>query len=569
MLKLFWIFLLAGSFRATGASAATPAAVWIDTDPSLLPGGHEVDDGFALIQAFHSPNLSIRGVSAVFGNAPLKIAFLKTQRLVKDFDANTASVYSGAASAPQLGMETDASHALAAALRQERLVVIAIGPLTNVATVLRNHPELSGHIERLIAVAGRRPHQRFLPNHSAVPLRDFNFELDPAAFEVVLNSAVPLVLAPWELSSKIWIRSQDLNTLQSAAPALGWVVNAAQDWLSYWKQHLKTDGFNPFDTLAVGYAISPAGFTCESLPVQIQSLPDDTIPPGTPQAARKPYLVADSHLSSKSRALYCSQPPQDFFRNLIITLKRIGPAAEIFNYSVWNDLTHRYINPSHRVDYQTLKNQDLARLDAYLSQFASKWPSGLSLAERKAALLNVYNALTVRWILGNYPVESIWRTKHPFTLPRNRVNGEMISLDGIELELRSTGDPRIHGALVCAARSCPPLRREAYEPDRVDSQLDDNVREWLANPILNEFFPQKGAASVSAIFKWYAADFLKAGTTVEKFLGEHGPAGKTQFLAQPGGRLEYKRYDWGLNDAGSHGTSYSQTMFYWDALRNK
>ncbi|MCI0390199.1 MAG: hypothetical protein MOB07_15725, partial [Acidobacteria bacterium] len=45
----------------------TRTAVWIDTDPSVAPGGHEVDDGFALIQAFHSPELEIRGVSVVFG----------------------------------------------------------------------------------------------------------------------------------------------------------------------------------------------------------------------------------------------------------------------------------------------------------------------------------------------------------------------------------------------------------------------------------------------------------------------------------------------------------------------
>ncbi|MGC2658879.1 MAG: nucleoside hydrolase [Bryobacteraceae bacterium] len=569
MLKLLCVFVLVDAFCAPVALAVEPTAVWIDTDPSLLPGGHEVDDGFALIQAFHSSNLSIRGVSAVFGNAPLNIEFPKAQRLVKDFDANAVRVYRGAASAAELGTETEASRALAAALRQQPLVVIAIGPLTNVATVLRNHSELSSRILRLIAVAGRRPHQHFQPNDSAVPFRDFNFELDPAAFQVILDSPVPLVLAPWELSSHVWIRGQDLDALQSAAPALGWVIDAARDWLNYWKQHLKTDGFNPFDTLAVGYAISPAGFHCESLPVQIQSLPNDAIAPGTHQAALKPYLVADAHLSTRSRALYCFQPPPDFARKLIATLEMSRPVAEAFDHSVWNDLTHRYINASHRVDYQTLKNNDLTRLDAYLSQFASKWPSGVTPAETKAALLNLYNALTVRWILANYPVESIWQTKHPFALARNRVNGEMISLDGIESELRSTHDPRIHGALVCAARSCPPLRREAYEPDHVDAQLDDNVREWLRNPALNEFFPQEKTASVSAIFKWYAGDFIKAGSTVKAFLTKFGPAGSVEFLTQPGSTLEYKTYDWGLNDAGSHGSDYSQTRFYWDALRNK
>ena len=41
----------------------TRTVVWIDTDPSVEPGGHEVDDGFALIQAFHSAELIIRGIS--------------------------------------------------------------------------------------------------------------------------------------------------------------------------------------------------------------------------------------------------------------------------------------------------------------------------------------------------------------------------------------------------------------------------------------------------------------------------------------------------------------------------
>jgi uncharacterized protein DUF547 len=68
-------------------------------------------------------------------------------------------------------------------------------------------------------------------------------------------------------------------------------------------------------------------------------------------------------------------------------------------------------------------------------------------------------------------------------------------------------DPRIHAALVCAARSCPPLRREAYVADRLGGQLDNNVREWLAKPSLNHFGPSQGKAEISPIFKWYRMDF--------------------------------------------------------------
>jgi hypothetical protein len=102
--------------------------------------------------------------------------------------------------------------------------------------------------------------------------------------------------------------------------------------------------------------------------------------------------------------------------------------------------------------------------------------------EKKALLVNAYNGFTIQWVLDTYPIESIWSTSAPFTEARHRLGGKMVSLNQIESQLRAMGDPRIHAALVCAARSCPPLRREAYVAERLGQQLDDNVRQWLADP---------------------------------------------------------------------------------------
>jgi inosine-uridine nucleoside N-ribohydrolase len=565
--KCLFAVLVAGLLNSSPLAASV--AVWIDTDPSVARGGHEVDDGFALIQAFHSSALAIRGVSVVFGNAPLDQGFPIGQRLVRDFGPQELRVYQGAASAQQRGAETEASRALAAALRREELVVIALGPATNVATVLQNHPELSRRIKKVIAVAGRRPNQRFSTGPSVRPFRDFNFELDASAFQVLLDSGVPLVLAPWEISSKVWIHQEDLNSLRSADASLAWVLDAAEDWLQFWKKNLAANGFNPFDTLAVGYVISSTGFGCEQLPLQIQHMPDDTVPEGS-KAPDKPYLLLDKSIRSKSSALYCSQPPAQFSETLLRLLAKHATAAGAgFDYSLWNELAGKYINAESRVDYRGLASYELGRLDAYLQQYGRKWASQMTQAEQKAALINAYNAFTVRWILTNYPVESIWRTKHPFTETRNLLDGEKVSLDQIETRLRAMGDPRIHAALVCAARSCPPLRREAYDPRRIDEQLDDNFRTWLANGKLNEYFPEKRTAKVSMIFKWYADDFRKGGGSVEKMIGRYAPAGKATFLLAPGGKLEYKTYHWGLNDVSNLGRDYSQARFYWDAMRNK
>ena len=127
----------------TPAIAPQTRPVWIDTDPSIRPGGHEVDDGFALIQAFHSPELSIRGVSLVFGNAPLDIEIPIGQELVERYGPPGLKVSVGAASGEELGAVTEASIAMANALRREPLTILALGPGTNVGTVLLNHPELA------------------------------------------------------------------------------------------------------------------------------------------------------------------------------------------------------------------------------------------------------------------------------------------------------------------------------------------------------------------------------------------------------------------------------------------
>nr|MDQ2899082.1 nucleoside hydrolase [Acidobacteriota bacterium] len=274
-------------------------AVWIDTDPSVARGGHEVDDGFALIQAFHSPELSIRGVSVVFGNAPVDEAFPIGQRLVRDFGPQGLLVHRGAGSADDRGKETDASRALAAALAREDLTILALGPVTNIATALQRHPELARKIRQVVAVAGRRPNQRFSASPSAKPFRDFNFEMDARAFQVLIDSGVPLVLAPWELSSKVWMRGEQLAKLRGADRSVAWVLDAAEDWLAFWKKSFGVDGFNPFDTLAVGYVKKPRDFTCENLPIQIQTHPDG-----------KPYLILDRAIDSKHSALYCFQPPE-------------------------------------------------------------------------------------------------------------------------------------------------------------------------------------------------------------------------------------------------------------------
>lgn len=243
--------------------------------------------------------------------------------------------------------------------------------------------------------------------------------------------------------------------------------------------------------------------------------------------------------------------------------------ARALDHSAWDQLLKEYVNVEAGVDYSRWKQQGLEKLDAYTGQIASRWPEAMSQNSRKAALINSYNALTVRWVLQNYPVKSIWQTPRPFKEARHTLNGAKMSLDDIETRLRNMGDARIHGALVCAARSCPPLRREAYTADHVDTQLDDNVRQWLANEKLNRFVPERRLAQVSPIFKWYKVDFDAGYGSLNKFLSKYAPQGKGTFLLEPAVAVQFNEYHWGLNDSSGLGADYTKGSFLLNYLKNR
>lgn len=132
--------------------------VWIDTDPSISVPFHEADDGFALIQAFNSPELRIRGISTTYGNAGLPT----TTRIARDMAGRfggvaglTAhSVFAGAASAHDPGKPSAACEALRDAIAERPLTYLALAPLTNLATLLIRHPEAARRIQRVIAHRG-------------------------------------------------------------------------------------------------------------------------------------------------------------------------------------------------------------------------------------------------------------------------------------------------------------------------------------------------------------------------------------------------------------------------------
>lgn len=172
---------------------------------------------------------------------------------------------------------------------------------------------------------------------------------------------------------------------------------------------------------------------------------------------------------------------------------------------------------------------------------------------RLAFLINLYNASTLELVARHYPVGSIKDIgtflRGPWKQECVRLWGTTTTLDHVEHDVlrRDFKEPRVHFALVCAARSCPPLRSEPFVGDRLEAQLVDQGREFLRQTSKNRVEPGTRTLFLSPIFQWFKSDFTASKDSVAAFVAPYLPAGSPGQLE--GYRIRYTVYDWRLNDS--------------------
>jgi hypothetical protein len=227
----------------------------------------------------------------------------------------------------------------------------------------------------------------------------------------------------------------------------------------------------------------------------------------------------------------------------LIAPSRLVFAAESVDHSAFDKALKATVR-DERVDYGAVKAEHLPALTAYLDALAKVDPAKLDRNEQLAFYINLYNATMIRTIVDRLsptytPAE---RDYAVFKEPLVRLNGKTISLNDLENTIiRPTfKDPRIHVALVCGARSCPPLAPFAYTAANVDATLDANMKAFVADRFRNPIDDRSRTLKLSHIFDWYADDFGgKAG--VPAFVGKY--AGKDYGRY----KVEFVDYSWELN----------------------
>lgn len=234
------------------------------------------------------------------------------------------------------------------------------------------------------------------------------------------------------------------------------------------------------------------------------------------------------------------------------------PNLASIDHSAWHEILQRYVDITHEsqiylFDYDNVDQEDTKLLNDYLNQLSAIDPRAYRRAEQKAYWINLYNALTVKLVLDNYPTESItklgkkltsfgpWDDKLIIIADKN------LSLNDIEHKILRPiwQDARIHFAINCASYSCPNLQNKAFTGANMESLLKDAASQYLNHPRGIHF--DNDTLVLSSIFDWYAEDFGADRTKIMAYLSQYLPEEVASKLNQYKGPIGYE-YDWRLND---------------------
>jgi hypothetical protein len=233
-------------------------------------------------------------------------------------------------------------------------------------------------------------------------------------------------------------------------------------------------------------------------------------------------------------------------------------------HKLWSEVLSAHVRGGG-FDYKKLKD-DRAKLDAYLGSLETVMPeefAGWKRAQQFAYWIDAYNAYVVRRVVDAYPIASIEELGEGKTavwdqefIPLSRLFPEAgdrkLTLNDVENRILRPKfkDARVHVALSCASRGCPPILAEAFVAERLEKQLDAQVARWLADPERNRFDKKSGKIVVSKIFDWFQEDFARDAGSVQAWIAARAPESERAWLSSAEGlKIEFLDYSWKLNEA--------------------
>jgi hypothetical protein len=213
----------------------------------------------------------------------------------------------------------------------------------------------------------------------------------------------------------------------------------------------------------------------------------------------------------------------------------------------YNRLLTKYVTDAG-VKYAAWKSDpaDMKAIQDVVDGVAGEKVEGKSRNDQLAFYLNAYNAWILHEALEKYPTKSVKDALFTFFLTKRiKVAGQQMSFNGLEKDIirQKFGEPRVHVALNCASRSCPPLNREPFRGEKLDRQLEKLTVAFVNSKKGVEPLPDQKSVALSMIFNWYKDDFKGVGGPIAFINQRRNPPLPNDV------KITYQEYDWDLNEA--------------------
>jgi purine nucleosidase len=266
--------------------------VLIDTDPGMGTLGCDPEDSLAITMALASPEVTVRAITCVHGNVPVRHSYANAAHLL-DLLGRTDVPLAAGAERPLLGArrreplrwlaQQDARERVLPAARRpyaepravelihrtardsDGLTIIAIGPLTNLAAALVADPALADRLAQVTVMGGA-----FAVPGNITPTAEFNFFMDPEAAQIVLESGVRPVLVGLDVCDRTHLTSRQIAASGLDTELGRFVRRACASWLPA-ADASDDEGPHLYDTLAVASVFWPELLTLEPALVRIET----------------------------------------------------------------------------------------------------------------------------------------------------------------------------------------------------------------------------------------------------------------------------------------------------------
>jgi hypothetical protein len=224
----------------------------------------------------------------------------------------------------------------------------------------------------------------------------------------------------------------------------------------------------------------------------------------------------------------------------IVEEERVIKELDPITHDKWNALLQKYVSADGKVNYSGFKS-DKEALQVYLDELAANpIQKSWSRNEKMAYWINAYNAFTVKMIVDNYPISSIMKINGGKAWEKKwiKLGDKTYSLNQIENDILRPQykDARIHFAVNCAAKSCPPLLNKAWTAGNLEKNFEQQARNFINNSNYNVISEKK--VQLSNIFEWYAGDFGDIISYLNKY---------ATVKIKPNAKISYLKYNWDLN----------------------